>query len=76
MSFRTKMRLGIILFLVAVLGWDTWLYLLWGYDATISGVIWHWQAEYGWVKWAALPLFLFLWYHWFWGKNERPSDLD
>lgn len=70
MTFKTRMRLGLVLFLAVVLVWDAWLYYHWGYDATISGVIWTWQSDYAFVKWVALPVFIFMWYHWFWGSRQ------
>jgi len=69
-SFNANMLLGIVTAIVAVLLWDTWLYLNWGYVATISGVIWHCQVDFWWAKWVALAVFLFLWWHWFWGKRN------
>jgi ABC-type Fe3+ transport system permease subunit len=56
-------QLGLIV--GAVLLWDAWLYLRGGYDATISGVIWNNQRRHWWVKWVALAVFAFLYWHWF-----------
>lgn len=67
MPYDAAMLLGIAAFIAAVLLWDLWLWLRFGYEATISGVIWHEQRRHWWVKWLAGAVLAFLWWHWFWG---------
>ncbi len=67
MPYDAAMLLGIAAFIAVVLLWDLWLWLRWGYEATISGVIWHAQRKFWWVKWIAAAVFAFMWWHWFWG---------